>query len=101
MRIMIRHILLIQFNELASDSNISIFFEKLDSINDRVDGISSIEWGLNNSYEGANKGFTHCVMMTFIDEAARDHYLPHAAHDELKNLLGPLLSDMIIIDYSI
>ncbi|NLQ17736.1 Dabb family protein [Marinomonas sp. M1K-6] len=98
---MIRHILLIQFNEFAALSNISIFFETLDSITERVEGIASIEWGVNNSNEGANKGFTHCVMMTFIDEAARNHYLPHAAHDEIKKLLGPLLSDMIIIDYSI
>ena len=98
---MIRHILLIQFNELASALNISMFFEKIDSIIDRVDGISSIEWGLNDSPEGANKEYTHCVMMTFHDDTARNRYLPHLAHGELKTLLEPLLSDMIIFDYTI
>ncbi|EMR9966912.1 Dabb family protein [Escherichia coli] len=36
----------------------------------RIQGVASVEWGENNSPEGKNAGYTHCVMMTFADEAA-------------------------------
>lgn len=42
----------------------------------QVEGVVSVEWGANNSPEGKNAGFTHCVLMSFENEAARRRYLP-------------------------
>lgn len=42
----------------------------------QVEGVVSVEWGANNSPEGKNAGYTHCVLMTFENEAARRRHLP-------------------------
>ncbi|MFT5674302.1 MAG: hypothetical protein ACI808_000217 [Paraglaciecola sp.] len=54
-----------------------------------------------SSPENINKGFTHCIMMTFADEQGRDNYLPHPEHNALKKLFRPVLEDIIVLDYSI
>jgi hypothetical protein len=45
-----------------------------------IETIRSFEWGVNNSPEGNDKGFTHVFLLTFDSEADRDAYLPHPAH---------------------
>lgn len=67
----------------------------------KVEGVDSVEWGLNDSPEGKNKHYTHCVMMTFVDEAGRDRYLPHPEHDVLKEIFRPILEDIVVFDYTV
>ncbi len=65
----------------------------------KVDGVVSVEWGINDSPEGLNRGYTHSVLMTFVDEAGRQNYLPHPEHDALKQVFIPLLEDIVVFDY--
>ena len=98
---MIRHILLIKFKETADISEIEklrVLFEAMPS---KVEGVDSVEWGLNDSPENKNQGYTHSVLMTFADEAGRQNYLPHPEHDALKDVFRPLLDDIIVFDYSL
>ncbi|WP_339901210.1 Dabb family protein, partial [Paraglaciecola polaris] len=53
---MIRHILLIKFKDSVGHSdigNVKILFE---SMVQKIDGVLSVEWGLNDSPEHMNKG---------------------------------------------
>jgi hypothetical protein len=99
--IMIRHVLFIKFQADASAEAISTCFNNFESIKDKISGIESVEWGKNVSKEGRNKDFTHCVFMSFVDDAALEHYIPHPEHEVLKAQLGPILEDIIVFDYAI
>ncbi|MDX5628271.1 MULTISPECIES: Dabb family protein [unclassified Brenneria] len=96
---MIRHILLIAFTEKASATEIEQVKMAFLHMTENVEGVQAVEWGCNDSPEGKNAGFTHCVMMTFCDEQARQRYLPHPRHDELKAIFRPVLNDIIVLDY--
>lgn len=98
---MIRHILLIQFKPNASSQQIDALKASFLSMPEKVGGVESVEWGLNDSPEGKNKHYTHCVMMTFADEAGRDLYLPHPEHDALKEIFRPILEDIVVFDYTV
>jgi len=67
----------------------------------KIPGIVSFEYGLNNSPENLNKGFTHVYLLTFKDAAARDAYLPHPEHKSFGALLGKLniLEEPFVIDF--
>ncbi|ARC93650.1 stress protein [Vibrio coralliilyticus] len=98
---MIRHILLIQFKPNASSQQIEELKASFLSMPTKIEGVDSVEWGLNDSPEGKNKNYTHCVMMTFADEAGRDRYLPHPEHDVLKEIFRPILEDIVVFDYTV
>jgi len=98
---MIRHVLFIQYKDQATEDDIAMSLHNFEQIKNKIEGIDSVEWGLNNSPEGRNKEYTHCVFMTFVDEAARDDYIPHSEHEVLKAQLGPILEDIIVFDYKV
>ena len=98
---MIRHIILIRFKSTAQINEINELKASFESMPLKVEGVHSVEWGLNDSPEGKNKGYTHAVLMNFVDEAGRDNYLPHPEHDELKKLFGPILDDLVVFDYTV
>ncbi|WP_336243390.1 Dabb family protein [Enterobacter cloacae] len=98
---MIRHILFITFTESASSDLRNAVRQAFLRIPHQVTGVTRVELGSNNSPEGKNAGYTHCVLMTFADEAARQHYLPHPAHDALKSIFRPVLQNIVVLDFSL
>ncbi len=68
---MIRHILLIAFKAGTQADDIAAVRAAFLGIPARVNGVVAVEWGENDSPEGRAEGFTHSVLMTFADEAAR------------------------------
>lgn len=98
---MIRHILLIKFKEYSQASEIMKLKALFESMPEKVEGVVSVEWGMNDSPEGKNKEYTHSVLMTFTDENGRQNYLPHPEHEALKDVFRPLLEDIIVFDYQV
>ena len=98
---MIRHILLIKFKQEAQSTEIAKLRALFEQMPSKIEGVLEVEWGLNDSPEGKNQGFTHSVLMTFVDEAGRQNYLPHPEHDALKDVFRPLLDDIIVFDYQV
>ncbi|OAJ94180.1 Dabb family protein [Vibrio bivalvicida] len=96
---MIRHILLIKFKQDAEQSEINKLRTLFEQMPAKIEGVVEVEWGLNDSPENKNQGYTHSVLMTFADEAGRQNYLPHPEHDALKEVFRPLLDDIIVFDY--
>lgn len=98
---MIRHILLIQFKPAAELTHIEKLRELFELMPQKIEGVVSVEWGVNDSPEGKNKNYTHSVLMTFADDTGRQNYLFHPEHEALKQVFRPLLEDVIVLDYQI
>lgn len=96
---MIRHVLLIKFKESAEAAEVEKLRALFEAMPEKVEGVVSVEWGLNDSPENKNQGYTHAVLMTFADEAGRQNYLPHPEHEALKLVFSPLLEDIVVFDY--
>ncbi len=68
------------------------------ALKEEIPEIKSFEGGENISTEGLDKGFTHCFILGFADEAARDIYVPHPAHKKLAAKNKPLMKDLVVVD---
>lgn len=96
---MIRHVLLFSLKNETTDSAVKKLKNAFLKMPYFIDGVVSVEWGVNNSPENKNEGYCYCVLMTFRDEAARNAYLPHPVHIKLKDIFVPLLNKIVVLDY--
>ena len=95
----LRHVVLLKFKDEATTEQIrkvEIAFAALPS---KVDAIYDLEWGTDVSVEDLQQGFTHCFFVSFRSEDDRAKYLPHPAHKEFGQILGPHLDKVLVVDY--
>ena len=95
----LRHVVLFKFTESSTPEDIQEIEEAFAALPSQIEEIRDFEWGINNSPEGLDKGFTHCFIVTFDSEEGRDIYLPHPAHQEFVDLVGPHVEDVLVVDY--
>jgi len=98
---MLRHIVLFKFKSKTTESDIKKIETAFGELPAKIPAIKDYEWGLNNSPENLDKGFTHCFLLTFEQESDRATYLPHPAHEVFKALVGPHLDDVLVFDYEV
>lgn len=96
---LLRHVVLFSFKETSSSDDVASVEKAFADLQNKIPQIYGYEWGLNNSPEGLEKGFTHCFFLTFKSEEDRAIYLPHPDHKAFGELLGPHLEDVLVIDY--
>lgn len=87
----IKHAVLVKFKREAAPAKIAEIFADLRRIQQSQPGILDLTWGSNVSIDGLDQGFTHGFVMTFADEAARAHYLPHPDHQAVVAKIVPEL----------
>jgi len=95
----LRHVVLFQFKDEASDDEIQAVERAFCSLPGQIDVIHSFEWGTNVSVENIARGYTHCFTLTFTSEADRDAYLPHSAHIAFGKMARPIFESVLVIDY--
>jgi len=95
----LRHVVLFSFKEGTPEASITEIVRAFEALPAKIPQIRHFEWGLNNSPEGLNKGFTHCFTLTFASEEDRAIYLPHPDHKAFGEVLGPHLLDVLVVDY--
>ena len=95
----LRHVVLFKFKEGTPKEKITELEHAFGALPSKIPEILSYEWGLNNSPEGLEKGFTHCFFLTFRNEEDRAVYLPHPDHKAFGDLLTPYLEDVLVVDY--
>src|SRR5690606_6256877 len=95
----LRHVVVFKFKESSTPSDIKEVETAFGKLPSEIKEIKDYEWGLNNSPEGLNKGFTHCFLVTFDSEEDRAIYLPHPAHKAFVDVLSPHLDDVLVVDY--
>ena len=93
------HVVSLKFKEGASKEQIKAVEDAFAGLKDKIPGISAMTWGTNVSPEKHDKGFTHCFILVFDTERARDDYLPHPDHKAFVKVLGPVLADVFVIDF--
>jgi hypothetical protein len=95
----LRHIVLFKFKEGTTAADIKKVEDAFSALPSKIPQIMAYEWGLNNSPEGLEKGFTHCFFLTFNSEDDRAIYLPHPDHKAFGQVLSPFLDDVLVVDY--
>lgn len=95
----LQHVVSFKFKETASKEQVKEVEEAFRALKTKIPQIEKLQWGLNNSPEGLNKGFTHCWILTFGSEADRDAYLKHPDHVIFGKGLGPVLGDVFVVDF--
>ena len=95
----LRHVVLFKFKEGTTATDIKKVENAFSALPSKIPQITSYEWGLNNSPEGLDKGFTHCFFLTFNSQEDRAVYLPHPDHKAFGQILTPYLDDVLVVDY--
>jgi hypothetical protein len=95
-----RHVVLFKFHDRTNQDTVRGIEKAFNELAARLSFVLGFEWGRNSSPETLNKGFTHCFIVTFRDEAGRDAYLPHPDHQAFcREYLDPNLEDVCVVDF--
>jgi hypothetical protein len=95
----LRHVVLFAFKPDATPADIAAVEQAFAALPAQIPQIIAFEWGRDVSVEGKAQGFTHCYLVTFKDEAGRDAYLPHPAHQAFVRLVSQHREKGLVLDY--
>jgi hypothetical protein len=95
----LRHVVLYKFKDAISPAQLQEVVDAFSALPKKIDTIIDFERGTNVSPEGKSEGFTHVFVVTFRDEAGRDAYLKHPAHDEYVKVVRDRREKVIVFDY--
>jgi hypothetical protein len=87
----IKHVVLLKFKASTSGQKVRDIFAALAGLRRVIPGLLDFSGGPYSSTEGLHQGFTHGFVMTFVDAASRDGYIPHPEHEKVKQLIVPEL----------
>lgn len=96
---LLRHAVLFSFKEESYPAGVKAVEEAFAALPGKIPQIHDYEWGINNSPEELNKGYTHLFFVTFKSEADRAVYLPHPAHMAFVEILKLHLDEVLVLDY--
>ena len=93
------HVVTIKFKDGTTPEQIKAVEQAFGALKTKIPGITSLHWGTNVSAEKRDKGFTHCFVLTFATDKDRDVYLTHDEHKAFGKVLGPVMGDVMVIDF--
>ena len=96
---LLRHVVMFGFKEDTTPDEVTELVRRFASLQDKVPGIEAFEWGENNSTEGLTHGLSHCFLLSFATEAARDAYLPHPDHVAFAKWTKQFVQSVTVLDY--
>jgi hypothetical protein len=95
-----RHAVFFAFKEGTSEAKIAEIEKAFGALKNEIPSIIDYEWGLSESVEKLNDGFTHCFLVTFKDKAGLEAYIPSAPHQAFVKKLKPHLEKVFVFDYT-
>jgi hypothetical protein len=95
----LRHVVLFGFTPETTPDQLRAIEEAFAGLPAQIPEIIDFEWGTDVSVENAARGYTHCFLVTFRNEAGRDIYLPHPAHQRFVDLVRPHIAQVLVLDY--
>jgi len=98
---MTRHYGMFQFKDSITNAQIDECFSAMKAMIGKIPGFLDMEYGPYDSSEGLNDGYTHGFIMTFENREAREAYLPHPIHEEVKDLVVPRLERVVVFDFNV
>jgi len=93
------HVVSLKLKDGAEPAQVKAAEDAFAALKTKIPGITSLHWGTNVSPENKNKGFTHCFVLTFTSDKDRDAYLVHPDHKAFGKVLGPVVADVMVIDF--
>lgn len=94
----VTHIVLVRWSPNADDRMREDIRARVRALHHLVDGIVSLVEGPSTSPEGLERGFDYGFVVTFVDEDARDRYLPHPEHVPVGRLIGDAAAEVVVFD---
>lgn len=95
----LRHAVFFGFKEGSTAEEATEVTNAFRELPAKIDEIIDFGWGVNNSPEPLDDGYTHCFLLTFKDNAGREAYLPHPDHAAFGAKLGPIRDKVFVMDY--
>lgn len=95
----LRHIVMYKFKDEISKPQVQEVIDTFAGLPKKIPGIVAFEHGPNVSPEGKSDGLTYCFVVSFQDEAARDAYLKHPAHDDYVKVVKDRREKVVVFDY--
>jgi quinol monooxygenase YgiN len=93
---MITHVVLIKPKHSTTNEQLSAFLDQVQSLQEKIPGILLISVGENRSE--FHEGFTHGIIMHFVDEAHLHAHHTHPAHVAIVTELDHLCQQSIDFD---
>ena len=97
--VQLRHIVLCAFRDEIPAEQLALIAREFSLLKNKIEQVRHFEFGLNNSPENLNDGYTHCFTLRFENEKERDAYLVHPAHLDFVDMLKPALAKVLVVDY--
>ncbi len=95
----LQHLVLIAFKDQCTASEIEAVKQAAAALND-IPGVEGLQFVENVSPEGLDKGYTHCLTLTFKNENVRDNvYLPHSLHQAFVAFFVPKTKAVLVFDH--
>lgn len=95
----LRHIVMYKFKDSATPEQVQQVVDAFAGLPKKIDAVIGFEHGMNVSKEGKSEGFTHVFVVTFKDEAGREAYLKHPAHDAYVQVVKDKREKVVVFDY--
>jgi electron transfer flavoprotein alpha subunit len=95
----LKHVVMYKFNDNLTPAQVEEVVDAFGKMTKQIDAVIGYEHGTNVSQEMKSEGFTHIFVVTFKDEAGRETYLKHAAHDTYVALARERREKVIVLDY--
>jgi hypothetical protein len=93
---MITHVVLLQPKFSTSIEDLTTFLEHVQALQELIPGILSLSGGENRSE--FNKGFTHGIIMRFVDDVHLQAHHSHPAHIAIVRELDRICQQSIDFD---
>ena len=95
---MVEHLVLFKVRAGVSEKAVQAMENALLGLKDAIPGILEITVGAN--FSERSQGFTHGLLVRFVDRSALDVYVPHPAHEAARNdFILPIVDDVLVVDY--
>ncbi len=98
---MVKRIILLSFKDSVSMKNIESVIRLLGHMSTSVRGVLNFEYGLNVCDESCKTKYSHCVVIDFRSELAKERYLVHKERIQLKERLLKMTSDIEVVDINL
>lgn len=95
----LKHVVMYQFKDDQSKERVQEVVDAFSALPQKIDAIIGYEHGTNVSQEGKSEGLTHVFVVTFRDEAGRNAYLKHPAHDAYVEVVKDRREKVVVFDY--
>ena len=96
---LLRHLVIFKFKDTSSPEDVQKVADTFYALKGQVPEIAAMEWGINNSPENFNEGFTHCFVLSYRSEKNLANYQENPAHKAFQAVLKPHMEKVFVVDY--